>query len=910
MSEMLDRLNTALEGRYAILEKIGEGGMATVYLADDLKHERKVALKVLKPELAAVVGAERFLAEIKTTANLQHPHILPLYDSGQAESFLYYVMPYVEGMTLADRLEVERQLPVEEAVRIAKAVAQALDYAHRQGVVHRDIKPANILFQDGQPVVSDFGIALAVGAGSSARLTETGLSLGTPYYMSPEQATGDQQVGPRSDIYSLGCILYEMLAGEPPYTGNTAQAVLGQIITGQPVSPATTKRQSVPKNIDAALRRALAKVPADRFGSSQGLVAALENPAFRYGEMEDGEGGPSVRRWKQIAGVASAAALALAATTVVLVARSTLGAGGRGAPVQIFRAPLMIPDGQELLMAQLGSSLAFSSDGTQLVYTGASTSAPWQIWLRRADALEATPLPGTEASWSPIFSPDGGQLAFISPTGSLEAMDLRRGSTRTLADSATFILDWSRDNQVYYFTGVTLGDTWRVDAAGGDPEPVPHMSGQAGPSPPWGPGKVLPDGKSMVVTRYSTGNAGVSTGTVVVMDFETGEVTELVQGSDPRYLDEGFLLWAAPDGTLMASAFDPDDRELGGPGVPVVDSVYLDPTAVMHFAVSETGSLVYRSGGGTGGYGGLVWVDREGGVEPASDLEIGLTVGLWDALALSPDGSRAAVSLVEGINSHIWVQSLVEDAPPSRVTFDGNLNVRPRWTPDGRGLTFVTNQGGSGLPTQLWMTNADGTGSPQPIIQSEREVEEGLISPDGEWVVYRVGGTFTDRDIFGLRLDEDSVGIPLVASDANERSMSLSSDGRWLAFVSNETGRDEVFVTPFPEVSSGKWQVSSGGGNSPVWGTTGSELFYLGQSNQIISARYQDADGSFLVTGTEPLFNAGGLLLGPNHSIFAAAPGDGRFLFISIGGQRGGLVWVQNWVHELRTLLDQGARKP
>jgi serine/threonine-protein kinase len=207
------RLKDALESRYSIEGELGEGGMATVYLAKDLKHNRSVALKVLKPELAAVVGAERFLAEIETTANLQHPNILPLYDSGEADSFLYYVMPYVEGETLRERLETEKQLPVDEAVRIATAVANALNFAHEHGVVHRDIKPANILFQGGQPVVGDFGIALAVGAGGGARLTETGLSVGTPYYMSPEQATGDQQVGARSDIYSLGCVLYEMLVG-------------------------------------------------------------------------------------------------------------------------------------------------------------------------------------------------------------------------------------------------------------------------------------------------------------------------------------------------------------------------------------------------------------------------------------------------------------------------------------------------------------------------------------------------------------------------------------------------------------------------------------------------------------------------------------------------------------------------
>jgi eukaryotic-like serine/threonine-protein kinase len=230
----IERLRSALDGRYTIERELGEGGMATVFLAQDLKHERKVALKVLKPELSAVVGEQRFLSEIRTTAGLQHPHILPLHDSGSADGLLYYVMPYVEGETLRERLGREKQLPIDEALRITTAVAGALQAAHDQGIVHRDIKPGNILLNRGEPLVADFGIAIAVGAGNGSRLTETGLSLGTPYYMSPEQGLGEH-VGPASDVYSLAAVLYEMLTGDPPYMGSTAQAVLGQILAGAEV---------------------------------------------------------------------------------------------------------------------------------------------------------------------------------------------------------------------------------------------------------------------------------------------------------------------------------------------------------------------------------------------------------------------------------------------------------------------------------------------------------------------------------------------------------------------------------------------------------------------------------------------------------------------------------------------------
>ena len=334
----VERLNAALEGRYHIERELGEGGMATVFLADDIKHERKVALKVLKPELAAVVGAERFLSEIKVTANLQHPNILPLFDSGEADSFLFYVMPYVEGESLRDRLNREQQLHVDEAVKIATDLAEALDHAHRQKVVHRDIKPANILLRDGRPLIADFGIALAVGAAGGTRLTETGLSVGTPYYMSPEQATGDQVVGPASDIYALACVLYEMLVGEPPFPGATAQAVLGKIIAGEPVS-ATKQRPSIPANIDAAVRCALEKLPADRFTGAQDFARALGDEHFRHGEAVVGATGAGARRWQR---------LTLATTAVAVL--STIGLAWSLSqpapvrPVERFESPFR--DGQ------------------------------------------------------------------------------------------------------------------------------------------------------------------------------------------------------------------------------------------------------------------------------------------------------------------------------------------------------------------------------------------------------------------------------------------------------------------------------------------------------------------------------------------------------------------------------------
>src|SRR5262245_61637369 len=285
MNDSESRLSSALAGRYRIERELGTGGMATVYLAHDVRHDRKVAIKVLKPELAAVLGAERFVVEIKTTAALSHPHILPLFDSGTADSFLFYVMPYIEGETIREKLNRETQFGVEDAARIAREVADALDYAHRHGIIHRDIKPENILLHDGRAMVMDFGIALAVSAAAGGRMTETGLSLGTPHYMSPEQATAEKEITPRSDVYSLASVLYEMLAGQPPHVGGAAQQVIMKIITEQ-AAPVTMLRKSAPANVSAALTKALEKTPADRFETARSFNDALSNAAFRIAGTE------------------------------------------------------------------------------------------------------------------------------------------------------------------------------------------------------------------------------------------------------------------------------------------------------------------------------------------------------------------------------------------------------------------------------------------------------------------------------------------------------------------------------------------------------------------------------------------------------------------------------------------------
>ena len=405
----IERLTAALADHYRIERELGAGGMATVYLAADLKHDRQVAIKVLKPELAAVLGADRFVVEIKTTAALQHPHILPLFDSGTADGFLYYVMPFVEGETLRAKLDRESQLGVEEAVRITTQVADALDYAHRHGVIHRDIKPENILMHDGRPMVADFGIALAVSAAAGGRMTETGLSLGTPHYMSPEQATADKEISGRADIYSLASVLYEMLTGDPPHTGASAQQIIMKIIT-EPAAAVTKVRKNVPPNVAAALAQALEKLPADRFESAKGFAEALVNRTWTSTAMAEGWAGLH-------AGAGRVSRRALVAVSAVAVLATVVAGWALLRPageVRVSRFALLLPDSQALGTGN-GTVATLTPDGRTLVYLSGEGAAR-RLWVRPLDRLDAAPLAGTENALNPSVSPDGLRIAFISTT--------------------------------------------------------------------------------------------------------------------------------------------------------------------------------------------------------------------------------------------------------------------------------------------------------------------------------------------------------------------------------------------------------------------------------------------------------------------------------------------------------------
>ena len=810
MSDLLERLGAALADRYRIGRELGQGGMATVWLAQDLRHDRQVAIKVLRPELAAVIGAERFLAEIKTTANLQHPHILPLFDSGVADSFLFYVMPYVEGVSLRDRITREHQLPVADAVRLATEVASALDYAHRRGVVHRDIKPENILLHDGSALVADFGIALALSSAGS-RMTETGLSLGTPNYMSPEQAMGEREITARSDVYALGAVTYEMLAGEPPFTGPTAQAIIARVMTEEPRA-LTVQRKSIPPHVEAAVFTALEKLPADRHASAAEFAAALGNAhAATARTLALPAAGRRRPGWRGAAVAAAAAALTLLAG--VLAGRRLAPAGESAAAV--VRASLDL--GDSAAVRPFGNlRLAIAPSGTRVAFIG-NYGDDAALWVREFDQGEARRLPDTRGAFAPFFSPDGESIGFITSAGqstAIRVVPVAGGVPRTVVQDSVsgFGADWGDDGQIY-FSHANRGLA-RVAAAGGAITPISRPDTATGVKEHDYPA-VLPGSRQAFVMLWK---GSLGSNQVGVVDLRTGETTALADGSYPRYLPPGLIAIGVADGKLVVARYDARKRRLTDTPVVMQDDVQDEiANGTVQFDVAENGTLVYQRR--EAGEIGVVWVDRSGRSTP---VDTTLKGDFFD-VALSPDATQLALSQNLSGGSQVWIKQLVTGAF-TRLSLEVNDANRPAWTPDGRQVAFL---GSRGRLRTAWLRRADGSDSARAAVGGGGSYDEVGFDRTGRFTVLRSEGTGQGtRHLLLAEHGVDSVPRVLLRSRYDSYAMAVSPDGRWLAYVSDESGTPEVYVRPFPNVDSAKFAISTGGGMEPLWRRDGGELFY------------------------------------------------------------------------------------
>lgn len=875
LTDVAERLNQALEGRYRVAHKLGAGGMAEVFLADDLRHDRKVAIKVLHEDLGATLGPERFLAEIKTTARLQHPHILPLLDSGSESGLLFYVMPYVEGESLRDRLNREKQLPIDDAVRIAREIADALGAASAQGIVHRDVKPENILLLGGHALVADFGIALAVQTAGGGRLTQTGLSLGTPQYMAPEQAMGEKSVDARADIYALGAVTYEMLVGEPPFTGATVQAIVAKVLGSEP-EPPTTIRRTIPEHVEAAVLTALAKLPADRFATAPEFGAALAGGPVTTSARAVRPRRPSLvahgRVWA-IAGVTLGAFVGLAIGWLVW-----RGAGD-GSSRSVARMYLRQPESEALPNGT--SDFVLSPDGADLVYTGPGVGpGTTQLWRKRMADLHAARIPGTEGGRAPFFSPDGTQIAYYTSAG-LMKLALAGGAPATVASGVLGSPGrgaWLPDGRIVHVDRTTLN----IVPQGGGASTVVITNGQiAGYNPQIV--EALPGGRIVV---FQTCPSQCPRAVIYTADLDARTVKQIVpDGRSPTWLPSGHLAWINAEGKLLAAPFDADRLELTDAPVPVLESVAA-------LSASRSGTLVYREGP-VGEAARPVWVDRSGRATPVDSG----WVAHMSTFGLSADGRRMAVSIITNGMQNLWIKELPR-GPLTRLTTGDVNQFRPVWARDGRKLYFVQGNTEFGVAVK----NADGSGDTVHVPSAGRQPVEATISPDGKWLAMRSGGTDTSRTIIGMRLGVDSAPAPLTRTADLRNGLSISPDGRYIAYLSMFSGQPEVYVSPFPEIESGRWQVSLATGLEARWSHDGRELYFITLKEELMAARVSTTP-NFAVHGVTKLFDVAGYVRDGGFHLYEPEPGGTRFMMLKREVFPGHLVVVHNWFTELRDKL-------
>ncbi len=871
---MLDLLRTALADRYQVDRELGQGGMSLVYLARDLRHDRAVALKVLRPELSAVIGADRFLNEIRVTANLQHAHILPLFDSGAVDGLLYYVMPYVEGESLRDRLTRDRQLSIGEAIRLTSQVASALDYAHRRGVLHRDIKPENILIHEGQALVADFGIALAVRASGGARLTETGLTVGTPQYMSPEQAAGDRELDARSDLYSLAAMMYEMLAGEPPFTGPTFQAILTRLVIETP-RPLRQIRDTVPPALETILQTALAKLPADRFaGAAQFADALAQVPLHPTPSQSVIPVAGQTRSLRSVLGWS-------------LLVAGALGLGAFGGWRLAQSAPARSPT--RLLVPTLNQqvdpeynwapTLAIGPAGRELVFRQGGL-----LQLRALNDFTPRPLAGTEGASLPAFSPDGQWLAFHQE-GHLRKLALSGGSVVEIASADMGPgMTWGEDDWIYFSSLGGNGGIWRVPAAGGVPEPVTVVADSAAEHAHAWP-QLLPGGKELLFTVLGP-SGGALDSRIVVETIGSGVRRTLVeQGTFGRYLPSGHLLYFSNEGSVFAAAFDLVRGALVSTPQQVLADVYVASWGgAALLAVAENGTLVFEPGSAAPPQV-VRAVDRSG-----RDLGAIVPAGYLDGVRLSPDGRQIAANVRAPSKNDIWLFG--PQGEPERLTFDEAEDEFPVWSPDGSAIAYTSSLASQARRLQIREVAA-GT-RPRRVLTWPRHLHLTSWSRDGRWLAGYDFSPGQGRDVWAIAAD-GSDSIPVAAGPASETEPDFSPDGRWVAYQSDESGRMEIFVISFPDLAV-KRQISTNGGRAPRWDPRGGGLYYL-EGDHLTAISISASSG--LRTG------AGEVLFQTAARVFDVAPDGRRFVLVLPNPALAapGIHVVLDWVPEMKEQL-------
>ncbi len=889
-------------GPYDVHAPLGAGGMGEVYRARDTRLGRDIAIKLLPAEVAQdPERLARFRREAHLLASLNHPHIAAVHGLEELDGKLLLVLELVEGEDLAERLK-RGAIPVDEALSIAKQIAEALEEAHEKGIVHRDLKPANIkLTPEGKAKVLDFGLAKAYAGDQAANASdashsptltragsESGVILGTAAYMSPEQARG-KPVDRRADIWAFGVVLFEMLTGKRLFHGETPSDTLAAVLTREPdwsALPAT-----LPGVVGTLLRDCLVRDPKQRLRDIGDARRALER--IGAGATEPAAVAPP--SWhRALPWTLGALGLAFGVLTLWAPLRRPM------APGPPLRMSVELGADVSLDVTDEGPAAILSPDGSLLAFVARKKEAERpQLFLRRLDQLQAAPMPGTDGAHSPFFSPDGQSIAFFAG-GQLKRVAVSGGATVVLADTPTDRGgSWSEDGTIFFtpnfMAGVGLS---RVSASGGRSEVATRPDPDAGEATHRWP-QVLPGGKAVLFTTHRTAG-GYDDASIVVQRLPDGPRKVVVQGGyHGRYLPSGHVVYMH-DGTLFAIPFNAERLEAAGTAVPVIEEVIAAPlSAGAQFAFSNRGSLVYSPGRDAPMLMSIQWLDRNGRLSPLRAVP-----GTYRNLLFSPDGTRLAIHLIEGKVPDIWVYEWGRDTM-SRLTFDATRGAYPVWCPDRGCVAYMSARDG-----QIYWQHADGTRSAQALVRGRGFHVPNSWHPSGKYLVFYELSTQTGFDLMILPIERDEVSglkpgqpTPFLKSPFNEWQAAFSADGRWLAYASNESGRDEVYVRPFPG-PGGPWQISTEGGSWPTWSPNGRELFYEALDERLMVSTYEGPGSSF--NADKPRLWSETRLPGlKGFRNFDLHPDGQRFAVLQpVAGEarRGHVVLIENFFDELRRL--------
>ncbi len=903
-------------GPYEITALLGAGGMGEVYRARDARLNRDVALKVLPEALADdAERLARFEREAQVLASLNHPNIAAIHGIEEGPAALdgarageagrhvrALVLELVEGDTLEDRV-ARGSMPIDEALAVARQIADALEAAHEAGVVHRDLKPANVkVTPAGHVKVLDFGLAKMREPAASApaatqaptittpaMMTGVGMILGTAAYMSPEQARG-KPVDRRADIWAFGCVLYEMLTAKRAFADEDVSLTLSKVLQREPDFDALPVE--TPASVRQTLRLCLKKDPKLRLQAIGDVRLALEGVFESHQTPLAGTMAVPRRGWRpalELAGVAVLAVLGTGVSAWFLT---------RPAPAPATRLTAVHP-GPETLSVGGSQSIVLSPDGRRILYQ-AATAGRRRIYVRELDQLSVAPLgsiENIENAYAVFLSPDGQWVGFIDQLsgGSLKKIAITGGPVITVCRLPPTMgasgASWGADGTIVLGSGNPGGGLWRVNAAGGTPEALTTPDPQKGEGRHGSP-DILPGGQAVVFANVPNSNRSEEA-QIEVLNLATGERKTLVQGGNhPRYVASGHLLYEV-QGTLRAVVFDLDRLAVAGNPVPVAEGLVASPWEGA-FSVAPNGTLVYLQGiSQIGATRTLVWVDRQGREEA---LE--LPPRAYAAARLSPDGTRVALE-VRDENFDIWVWHLIRQTL-TRLTFDPEANFGGVWSPDGQRLAFSRGADGENI---YWQA-ADGTGTPERLTQRSRPQRPSAFAPDASALLFHEPPTGS-QDVGIVTLNGDRKSALILQTPFDEENAEVSPDGRWLAYQSNESGREEIYVRPFPDVGSGRWQVSTGGGTRPLWARSGRELFYYVPPGTIVAVPIEA--GSAFAAGTPRPLSTGDYLAPTASRQYDVSPDGQRFLMIKAApGEAAAppqLIVVQNWLEELKRLV-------